>query len=220
MHNHPLFRPLTLKCPCCNALRTFEFHSKHDHVLCSACVEHQGSSGPMAARRDREHIKLWEAVFASVTEQHSARITQIRSEIADRDKEITTLREMVSDLRGALQADLEQRPVATVQQWWNSVQINAAEEKRDAAYRSRDFAMARIWSLDRLHHTDDRRHNYCSCGKETSKCREWKILYEVTVALDRWEERQVERLRGDLPHGLPNDHPEVQRTRPRIWWAV
>jgi hypothetical protein len=198
-------------------MQNFVFKSAHDHVLCERCLEHQGSSAPIAARRDREHVKLWEAVFAVVTEQHSQRVQQLRAEAAQRDQDMTALRETVSDLRGALQADIEQRPVATVQAWFDSVRVREAEDKREAAYRSRDFAMSHIWSLDRLHHTDDRNEEMCSCGKECKRCREWSILDRMTISLDRWETQQLERLRDDLPHGLPDEHPEVLKSGRRSW---
>ena len=198
-------------------MQTFVFSSAHDHVLCDRCLEHQGSTAAIAIRRDRDHVKLWEAVFATVTAQHSQRVTQLRAEIAQRDADMTSLRETVSDLRGAIHADLQQRPVASVQAWFDSVQVVEANEKRDAAYRSRDVAMARIWSLDRLHHVDETRDDLCSCEKPKAKCRELAVLGPIVEFLDRWEERQLERLRADQPHGLPHDHPEVLKRRPRYW---
>lgn len=198
-------------------MQTFVFLSAHDHVLCERCLEHQGSTATIAARRDREHIKLWEAVFATVTEAHSARVTEFRQKAREQEETIAALRGQVLDLQGAIKAGFDQRPVASVQAWMDSIQVADAEDKRDASYRSRDYAMRHIWALDRLHHRDERREDQCSCGRAVSKCHELAVLDDIADNLYRWEQRQLERLRADQPHGLPDEHPEVLRTGRRNW---
>jgi hypothetical protein len=101
---------------------------------------------------------------------------------------------------------VENAPLATVEQWWANEQVVIAAERRDVAYRSRDQA---IWAVDRLHHEDEARERYCSCGKRTDQCKELDAIATVREALIKWENNQVDRLNRDLPHGLPDDHPEL-----------
>ena len=112
-------------------------------------------------------------------------------------------------MRGALKADLDQRPVASVLQWFQGLEIEAAQRERDNSFRSRDRALGIIWNLDKLHHDDEAKENFCTCGRRASQCPEWKVLEETRDFLYKWERQQIDRMKRDLPHGLPEDHPEV-----------
>jgi len=49
----------------------------------------------------------------------------------------------------------------------------------------------------------------CSCGKPAPACKELRAIDDMEETLYRWEHHQVERLKKDLEHELPDDHPEA-----------
>jgi len=99
-----------------------------------------------------------------------------------------------------------------VEQWLADEEVRTALEKRDRAYRSRDFAFATLWRLAKLHHPDDHHDGRCSCGRHEDTCKELQAISPELGMLRRWEETQIERLDDQLEHGLPDDHPAVMRS--------
>ena len=73
-----------------------------------------------------------------------------------------------------------------------------ANEERDRAYRMREYAMARLWVIDDLHHEDDENRGYCSCGTDLSSCQTNAALAEQRNHIYKWELAQVQRLEKDL----------------------
>ena len=113
----------------------------------------------------------------------------------------------LTDAQHAIETRLRDGPLATVEVWWNSLVIAEANDKRDAAYRSRDHAV-RVLCTSQVP-SRRRPANHCSCGKTTSKCKEWQLMDEHRSFLYSWERKQIERLEDDLDHGLPDGQPEV-----------
>ena len=44
MHSYPLHRNIDVECECCRLIQPFNLTSKHDQVICKACVRHVLSS--------------------------------------------------------------------------------------------------------------------------------------------------------------------------------
>lgn len=43
VHSYPLHRDIETECACCRLVQSFKFTSKHDQVICKACLRHIGS---------------------------------------------------------------------------------------------------------------------------------------------------------------------------------
>lgn len=215
MHNYPLHRVTAAECTCCRIERDFTFVSKYDHVLCPACIQHQGDTAEKANQRDFDHVNLWHSEMAIIKEDHANAWAEFRERtkqaIDQRDKKIADLSAEIEDLRSVVRGNLENAPWPTVQHWFEGEQVTEALGKRDSAYRSRDHAFQALWAIDQDHLEDDNRAGYCACGERTAQCTTFSNLERVRGALYRWESHQIDRLQSDLEHGLPNQHPEVQR---------
>lgn len=204
--------------------RDFTFTSPYAQVVCPACVRHQGSTTAKAIQRDTDHVALWHSELAIAVDDHTTReaafAAQLAAVRADHAKQVQQLRVEINDLQAVLRTGLDGAPPPTVERWWVSEQLADADESARHAYRSRDHAYRTLWFVVRLHHDDDNRDRHCSCGKRTAQCHEFKAIANIVPTLRRWEEKQIERLRDDLDHGLPDEHPEVLRLRrPRHRWA-
>lgn len=169
-------------CPCCKLGRVGR------SPVCPACELHQGSTGIKLQRRDADHVAAWKA----------ERDTRKRRA----DQTIALLEEKVA----AAQHELEQRPVNVVHENLDKEVVEEAESNRDAAYRSRDAAMAALCKVRLLHHESD--PGQCSCGSRYARCRTAQAVDECR-SLESWESKQITRLRRNLPHYLPDNHPAV-----------
>jgi len=169
-------------------------------------------------QRDSDHINLWRSELQLEQEARTAERRQAKASAESREAELLRMRQELSDMRGALKADLDARPVASVEKWYQGLEIQTALQEKEQAYRSRDNALSIIWNLDKLHHDHPSKDHYCSCDKRTSQCEEWKVLERTRAFLYKWEDQQVQRLKKDLPHGLPDDHPEVLKLGRRDSW--
>lgn len=58
-----------------------------------------------------------------------------------------------------------------------------------------------------LHH--ERPGHVCACGTRAAKCKEMTVVEEMREPLNRWEARQVHRLKRGQAHCLPDNHPAV-----------
>lgn len=216
MHGYKLHYPVDAECLCCHVVMRFTFKSNSDQVICTSCQRHQGSTVPKLAQRDKDHVNLWRSELALAAEAHAERMAGLIAKLRTRDEEIGTIQTQLLDARHAIETELLEGPIASLQGWWDSIQIEEAHTARDQAYRSRDHALRTMWRLDKLHH-DGSQPNHCSCGKTTGKCQEWQALTDNREFLYRWESKQIERLKLDQEHGLPDDHPEVLRTGRRSY---
>jgi hypothetical protein len=197
LHHHPLFEYVDTACLCCRRPVWFYFTSASDQVVCPGCTKHQGSSPSREKQRHTEDVALWRDDVAEIREQHA--------------QEVASLTERIKELEARLAEEIAKRPTQVVEQWIGEAEVRDAEEQRNAAYRSRDGAMSAICALALIHREVE--NHECRCGKRVAKCREAQIVEEVVESLDRWETKQIQRLRSDLPHWLPPNHPEVIRPR-------
>ena len=207
-HSHPLHRPIDVECQCCRLVTRFEFGSWSDLVVCKGCKRHYGELKHQLWQANLDHLGMWKSELTVMREEHAAEIARLKAKIVRAEAELRQMRLELTDAQHAIETQLRDGPLATVEAWWNSLVIAEANDKRDAAYRSRDHAVRVLWHLDKLHH-DGGQPNHCSCGKTTSKCKEWQLMDEHRSFLYSWERKQIERLEDDLDHGLPDDHPEV-----------
>ena len=217
MHNHPLHREVTVECSCCHIDCSFMFKSSSDHVICKGCLRHQGNTLPKVMQRDADHIGLWKSAFGVAKEDHFVELNRLKNLITQRDREIAALQTEVEDLHQVVRVGVEDASPLAVQQWFASDRVAQANDQRDAAYRSRDHAYRALWAADHLHHEDEWRDGYCSCGQPAAQCKELGAISPVVTTLHRWEHTQLERLYRGLDHGLPDEHPEVLKLSPRGW---
>ena len=213
MHNRPLHQPVAVECLCCRVRQEFIFTSTSDQVVCKGCLRHQGDTTAKAKQRDFDHVSLWQSELLLAKEVHAREVAGLRSIIAQRDQELTKRQIEINDLRRVVSVGLETAPLPSVERWWANEQVAAAMKQRDDAYRSRGHAYRALWAVDRLHHDDSTRDGYCACGKRSSKCRELEVVASTADSLTKWETRQIDRLRRDLPDELPDTHPEVLKHR-------
>jgi hypothetical protein len=213
MHNHPLYVEVSAECRCCKILRTFSFKSTTDHVICKSCERHYGDGSGKAAQQARDHAGLyWSELQISIEDRHRDQERHL-AELRYRDREITEKNDIIAQ-KNVVIDDLE-TAVRTgnlnpaVEKWLADEEVRDALNKRDSAYRSRDYSFTALWRITQLHHLDERRQNKCSCGRSERGCRELAAISDELDVIHRWETEQVDRLRTGLEHGLPHDHPEV-----------
>jgi len=218
VHEYLLHRRVTAECLCCHLPSEFEFTSQSDQVVYKGCLRHQGDSTARLRLRAADHVSLWSSEVQLAQEAQDLERQQAAAAVVALEAQLLELRGELSDMRGALKAEISQHPVASVEAWFKGEEISAAQQARDESYRSRDRALGILWNLDALHHDDESKDHFCSCGKPTPRCREWKILATTRSLLYAWEEKQVDRLRRHLPHALPDNHPDVLRVGHRAHW--
>jgi hypothetical protein len=210
MHNHQTFRAMVVECECCRLPREFTFATKHDVVICKSCLPHSGSPEKQQ-RKLRDHVGLYrsELLIGQEDREHEAgRYREGLRDLKDQHREeLATLEAKIDQLRAALHDGAD----PAVDRWLADEAVTQARENRDRAYRQRDYALAALWQIDRLHHPDDKSSGHCSCGKPERGCRELGAVSPELEALRRWEDGQVERLLDGRGHGLPDNHPEVLR---------
>jgi hypothetical protein len=86
---------------------------------------------------------------------------ELDDRIAQRDQIIAEKDVAIADLQAVVQTG---KLNPAVERWLAEEEVRTALEKRDRAYRSRDFAFATLWRLAKLHHPDDHHAGRCSCG--------------------------------------------------------
>lgn len=203
MHKHQLHSPVRVECLCCKLEQKFIFKSNSDPVVCGGCVRHQGDTLQKAKLRDSDHVKMWSAGFSIAQQDHSDQIALLEARIEKANEILRDERKTVEDLRYTLKNELTMRP-ESVQKWIDDERVTEANAKRDAAYRSRDFAMANIWMVNKIHRSDLKNDGRCTCGKSTRSCREWQALSAIEGHLYKWERKQEDRRQQGLPHALPD----------------
>lgn len=218
MHNYPLYHPVSAECLCCHFTYDAEFKSKADQVVCPTCARHQGTSPQTLEHRDRDHSERARRALEDQHEVYERRLELMRQQCDAYRAELDVLRDEVDELKSTIAAGIAATPPESVQHWWETEAIREAQAKRDAAYRSRDYAYRSLWYLDDIHHHDEGNDRKCSCGRAATACKELLVLDDIVDGLDRWVKNQIERLEQGKEHGLPRDHPLVTTgTRSGSW---
>lgn len=161
--------------------------------ICVDCFRHYNRRGADAVeRRDQEHKIQWANSLASLVRQHqnlhAFEVDRLNARIAE------------------LEAELQERPERIVHENLDRQTVQDAQDERERALRSRDAAYQTLVEI-RLAHREGEKGK-CRCGRRLSQCRVVEILQNFPP-LERWEERQVERLRKGLQHRLPDGHPAL-----------
>jgi hypothetical protein len=176
-------------CPCCR------LNSVSVRRVCSGCELHQGNTGIKIQQRDRDHVTAWKREQAKWGAQAQRATQRLEDELEK------------------MRIELEARPIHVVHENLDAETVAEAESSRDAAYRSRDMTMQILCQVRLLH--QERIQGECTCGKSRSKCKTADIVTEFE-ALDKWETKQIKRMRQNLDHLLPDNHPAVLDRR-RSW---
>lgn len=158
-----------------------------------------------AVKRERDETQArHRSVVAGLQKQQEQLTAQKDAEIARLAAEVDWV------ARGNRSADSDARI--------ESEAVERAEGQRDSAYRSRDYSNAALWLVLDVHHVDDG-DVLCSCGLRSKDCATWVAVEDVAPNIWRWEREQVDRLRAERPHGLPDAHPEVVSTGRDSHWV-
>lgn len=221
MHQHPLYRRITVTCECCEIPQDFEFKSATDLVICKGCTRHSGDSKRKQDLRARDHTGLyWSELEISREDRvederrHELECDRLRARIAELEDSIHDRDNTIGDLQAVLKTG---HLNSGAEQWMADLEVKSAHDKRRSAYRSRDFVYVALWRVAQLHDIDDSRPDYCICGADADSCRELAAISRQLSFLEIWEEKQIERLLEDREHGLPDEHPEVLKYGPGRW---
>lgn len=211
MHDHPLHRDIEVECECCLLTQPFKLTSKHDQVICKACVRHYGSSVQKTEQRSGDHLGLWRSELQMLTEDRDLLRTTLHDERAAANQTRLQMQGEIDRLTEAITQGLSDTSPADVRQLMTQRVVLDAEEARDSAYRSRDRVYQLLWRLDEKHRPDAR-NDSCVCGQR--RCPVLEVVDDGDrEALYAWERRNVERARDGYPHGLPQEHPDYRDWR-------
>lgn len=197
------------QCLCCGLPRSIYRDSPSAQQVCDECKQHNSRD---LQRTIDLHRKWWLEYTARADSEYRAFADRSRTRIKDADQRIEELEQKLGDLTAVVDSDYRDAPLGELQTWMQSESVKASESKMRAAYRARDSTMVALWRLDRLH-GDSKVRGKCQCRERDDTCKARAALAPILPALDRWEARELERLRMELEHGLPRDHPEVLKRK-------
>lgn len=79
MHSYPLHRDIEVECECCRLVMPFTLTSRHDQVVCKACIRHVGSSLQKSEQRAGDHLGLWQSELKLLVDERDL----LRSSLQD-----------------------------------------------------------------------------------------------------------------------------------------
>ena len=228
-HHFELHTDVTTDCQCCGMPRRFRFTSKSDHVLCRTCRGHQSRTQEATAQRNVDHVRDWQAYTMELSARQRDALAAKDAALATLGVEVNALKERNTSLREELHMSAlemarvvdertggaEREPGEALVKLLANTVAEKANEERDRAYRTRDFAMARLWAVDELHHPDESKRELCSCGRDLRQCATNSVLEDQRNHIYKWEISQVQRLEKGLSHALPAEHPKVRERERR-----
>ena len=208
-HAYALHVNVTAPCLCCRAPREFVFSSPSDQVVCGSCVNHLGSD--KSERRDLEHVTMWERLYADRLFNHQGEV-ESRDTAATADAEtIAGLSAQVAQLTAVAAGEFAGDGSGGVRELIENDVTRRAERNTELANRRIDRIMAVLWRFDRLHHENDNKSGQCACGKPMTQCAESLALEPERQTLRDWERKNVALARDNERHGLPREHPEIEK---------
>jgi len=210
----PLYYSTMWPCSCCGLDREFVFMSQSDQTICASCRRH----GQDADKRNLLHRNWWMQFNRQQIAAHAKVVDDWREAVKGQKEQIAARDIQIADLKAVVLDNYDKTALGEIQGWLQSQVVQQAEERMRGAYRSRDRVMGAIWRLDRLH-SDAKKAGMCTCGKTALQCKERVALDPVLKTLDGWEAKQIELVKKDLEHHLPQEHPEVQKRR-RVGWVA
>lgn len=226
-HHFELHTDVTTDCQCCGVPRRFRFTSKSDHVLCRTCRGHQSRTQEATAQRNVDHVRDWQAYATELSTRQRDALAAKDAALATLGAEASALKERNASLREELHMSAlemarvvdertggaEREPGEALMRLLANTVAEKANEERERAYRTRDFAMARLWAVDELHHPDEAKHGLCTCGQNLRQCTTNSALEDQRNHIYKWELAQVQRLEKRLSHALPAEHPKVRESK-------
>lgn len=212
-HAYALHVAVTAPCLCCRAPREFVFSSPSDQVVCAACVNHLGSA--KAERRDLEHVAMWERLHADLLFNHQGEVESLESAARADSETIARLGAQVEQLTAVAAGEFAADDAGDVRGLIENDVTRRAERNTELANRRIDRIMAVLWRFDRLHHENDKKTGYCTCGKPLTQCAESLALEPERQPLRDWERKNVALARDKKRHGLPPEHPEIEKKLPQ-----
>jgi hypothetical protein len=203
----PKERGSVITCACCGLPNEIYLDSPSAQRVCDRCKMHNtGDWHPVA-----ELHTAWVVDYR--LEQDKMRLEELdqhRRTSYAKDVEIKALSLRTEEAAAVIANDYVSSPVGHLQDWLRSEVVQKADRRVSAAYRARDSAMAVLWRLDQMHKQRPDGKT-CTCGKPTTACREFKALDEFAASLDKWEDREIARLKKNMSTGLPPEHPELKK---------
>jgi hypothetical protein len=148
-------------------------------------------------------------LIVSMLARHDAQLEAATRVDENREQTIRDLVAKRDELVKAIATGLADTLTPQLESLIESATYRELQERADSAYFVRDRAMAAVWRVSMIHHLA--LDGTCSCKKPLTACTEYTALEFFWDSFDRWQGRQVERLREGKPHGLPLDHPESQK---------
>ena len=212
-HQYALHRDVIADCLCCHVARKFHFTARSDQVVCAPCRKHLGDRGDQIKQRERDHLGFWQADRRLLLDDHAHRVVALQTSVHDRDVAIMKLNQRLAEMDEALRTALSGQKSEMAAAWYETEKIKELKEhlERARGFIGRQFRV--LWHIDDSHHPDDERDDdVCVCGKR--RCEVSAAVGPFRSKLYSWEREQTERLKADLPHALPSDHPEVLRRQP------
>ena len=211
MHSHQLHQDVVVACECCRLNQPFRLTSKHDQVICKACVRHVGNSSQKTEQRNSDHLGLWLSELTLLIDVRDGLRSRLSREQAAARQEQLRMQGEIDQLTEAITQGLSDASPADVRQLMTQQVVRDAEEARDTAYRSRDRVYQLLWRLDEKHRPDEREQS-CVCGQRPCSVLD-VIGDDDRQDLYAWERRNVDRSKKGYPHGLPRDHPDYRDWR-------
>lgn len=212
-HAYELHVEVSAPCLCCRAPRRFVFASPSDQVVCAACVNHLGSD--KAERRDSEHVVMWADLYADQQINHQAEVERFAAQIATDDASITQLRAEVAGLTAVAAGEFADTAAGGVRQLIENEVLTRAGRSTELLQRRIDRLMAVLWKIEALHHDNDKKIGYCTCGKPLINCGESLALESERQSLRDWERKNLALARTGKRHALPPEHPESAKNGAR-----
>lgn len=217
-HRYGLYYDLQAQCACCRRMEWFKFKSRHDQVVCPACIRHLGDQPSRVKVRDIEHTKWWVEDVTELKESHRAVVAAAddrrKREVGSLEAKVSALNEQVSDLEGAMLRELESRPVESIALWFEQTKIAEADERTTRARGYIKHLYRVLWHVAEAHHVADGDRDSCSCGLGCDDCQTLAALNPIQSSLNKWEIDELQRMKDGRQHSLPHDHPEVTRHEP------
>ncbi|WP_298868460.1 hypothetical protein [uncultured Microbacterium sp.] len=206
-------------CTCCFLRYAPERYSLTDKrpQVCAECIHHLSD----ADRRDKEHLRDWRAEHAATTTSYETRLANMRDLLDKSDQEKADLSSALTDAISTISSDYHKAPIGDLRNALESELVTEEQHKAESAYRIRSRAMVVLWRIDRLHNTfETKSKSACKCGTPADRCEILKLLAPFVDELDKWENREKERMRSGRTHGLPADHPDAKKymQTPGTFW--
>src|SRR5262249_15912877 len=120
--------------------------------------------------------------------KHAAEVDRLRRQISQQEQE------------------LRDRPTRIIERYVDRQELDDAKAEADRAFRSRENAWQALCEIRLLHREGV--SGRCGWGKRLDRC-DIAAIVDRYPGLERWEKEQIQRLRNNLDHKLPDGHPAV-----------